>query len=150
MDDELGYLRMVRDVMQGADTDCYLAAGEGENTLAGVARLITQGGVQVIQTDPVSVGGYTGLMRVAAVCNAHNALLAPHGSQIPEINCQIGAAIPNLLMIPATPAIEPFQIWSRLYDPPFVVDSPTLELTEAPGMGLSLNDDFVREYQIDA
>ena len=83
MDDELGYLRMVRDVMQGADTDCYLAAGEGENTLAGVARLITQGGVQVIQTDPVSVGGYTGLMRVAAVCNAHNALLAPHGSQIP-------------------------------------------------------------------
>ena len=149
MDDELGYLRMVRDVMLGADTECYLAAGEGENTLAGVARLITQGGVQVIQTDPVSVGGYTGLMRVAAVCNAHNALLAPHGSQIPEINCQIGAAIPNLLMIPATPATEPFQIWSRLYDPPFVVDSPTLELTEAPGMGLSLNDDFVREYRVE-
>ena len=48
-------------------------------------------------------------------------------------------------MIPATPAIEPFQIWSRLYDPPFVVDSPTLELTESPGMGLSLNDDFVTE-----
>ena len=64
MDDELGYLRMVRDVMLGADTECYLAAGEGENTLAGVARLITLGGVQVIQTDPVSVGGYTGLMRV--------------------------------------------------------------------------------------
>ena len=108
MNDELGYLRMVRDMMIGAGTECYLAAGEGENTLAGVVRLIAQGGVQVIQTDPVSVGGYTGLMRVAAVCNAHNALLAPHGSQIPEINCHLGAAIPNLLMIPATPALEPF------------------------------------------
>ncbi len=149
MDDELGYLRMVRDMLLGAGADCYLAAGEGENTLSGVARLITQGGVQVIQTDPVSVGGYTGLMRVAAVCNAHNALLAPHGSQLPEINCQIGAAIPNLLMIPATPAVEPYQIWSRLYDPVFVVDGPTLSLTEKPGMGLSLNEDFIREYRVD-
>jgi len=149
MNDELGYLRMVRDMMIGAGTECYLAAGEGENTLAGVVRLIVQGGVQVIQTDPVSVGGYTGLMRVAAVCNAHNALLAPHGSQIPEINCHLGAAIPNLLTIPATPALEPFQIWSRLYDPSFVVEGPTLELTESPGMGLSIDEDFVREHQID-
>ena len=53
-------------------------------------------------------------------------------------------------MIPATPAIEPFQIWSQLYDPPFVVDGPILELTETPGIGLSINKDFVREHQIDA
>ena len=149
MNDEVGYLRMVRDMMIGTGTECYLAAGESENTLAGVVRLIAQGGVQVIQTNPGSVGGYTGLMRVASVCNAYNALLAPHGSQIPEINCQLGAAIPNLLMIPATPATEPFQIWSRLYDPSFVVEGPTLELTESPGMGLSIDEDFVREHQID-
>jgi len=147
MNDEAGYLRMVRDMMIGTGTSCYLAAGEGEGTLAGVVRLITQGGVQVIQTDLVAAGGYTGLMRVATVCNAHNALFAPHGSQHPELNCHIAAAIPNHLMTPATPHIEPFQIWSHMYKPAFVATGGKIALTEKPGLGLTLDEDFIRDHR---
>ena len=143
MDDETGFLRMVRE-----QTDCLLAAGEGEGTLYGVRRLITEGRVQVIQSNLFQAGGYTGYLRIAALCNAFHVYVAPHSSQHPEYTCHLAAAVPNLLMMPAQPESEPFQIRTRLYDPPFVIKSSRVEMTERPGVGLSLSEAFIKEYMV--
>ena len=51
-------------------------------------------------------------------------------------------------MVPAQPESEPFQIRTRLYDPPFVIKGSRIEMTERPGVGLSLNEAFIKEYMV--
>jgi len=139
-DDEIGHMRMVREV-----SNALLAGGESEGTLYGVLRLITEGGLQVVQTDILGGGGYTGLLRMAAVAEAHHIYIAPHGAQYPDINCHFLAAVPNGLMIPACPATEPYQIWSKMYKPAFEVKNGEVEMTDRPGLGLELDWDFVEK-----
>ena len=142
LDDETGYLRMVREA-----TDVLVAGGESEPTLYGVRRLLVEGGLQVVQTDILGGGGFTGLMRMAALAEAHNAYIAPHGASFPEINCHLVSAVPNGLLVPACPHTEPYQIWSKLYDPPFQIVKGEIELSERPGLGLDLDQAFVEEYR---
>ena len=138
-DDELSYLRMVRD-----STDALLAGGEGQGTLYGARRLITEGGLQLLQTDILVGGGFTGLMRIAAMAEAHHVPISPHGAQYPEINCHLVAAAPNGLMVPACPESEPYQVWSRMYAPGFKIAGGQIEMTDKPGLGLELDDDLIR------
>ena len=142
-DDEPHYLRMV----QGA-TRALVVGGEGEGTLYGIRRLLTEGALQVVQTDILVGGGYTGLLRIAALAEAFHLPVAPHGAQYPDINCHLAAAVPNGLIVPACPSCEPSQIWSRLYDPPFQVQDGRIALTEKPGLGLELDQDFVERYRV--
>lgn len=142
-DDEPGQLRMVREAAGPA----LVAGGEGEGTIYGTRRLIVEGGLQVAQSDILIGGGFTGLMRIAAVAESHHAHVAPHGASFPEINCHLVAAVPNGLIIPACPHTEPYQIWSRLYDPPFVVTDGEVEMTERPGLGLDFDEAFLEEFR---
>ena len=142
LDDETGYMRMVREA-----TDALVAGGESEPTLYGVRRLLVEGGLQVVQTDILGGGGFTGLMRMAALAEAHNAYIAPHGASFPEINCHLVSAVPNGLLVPACPHTEPYQIWSKLYDPPFQITKGEIEMSERPGLGLNLDGAFVEEYR---
>ena len=142
-DAEHDYLRMV-----GEATDALLAGGESEGTLAGVRRLITEGGLEVVQSDILIGGGYTGLKRIAALAQAHHVQVAPHGAQYPDLNAHLVAAIPNGLMIPACPSSEPYQIWSRLYDPPLRIENGEIAMTEKPGLGLEFDSSFIERYQV--
>ncbi len=140
---EHDYLRMV-----GEATDALSAGGEGEGTLAGVRRLITEGGLEVVQSDILIGGGYTGLMRIAALAQAYHVQVAPHGAQFPDLNGHLVAAVPNGLMIPACPSSEPYQIWSKLYDPPVRIEKGELVMTEKPGIGLDFDQTFIQRYQV--
>jgi L-alanine-DL-glutamate epimerase-like enolase superfamily enzyme len=142
-DAEHDYLRMA-----GEATDALLAGGEGEGTLAGVRRLITEGGLEVVQSDILIGGGYTGLMRIAALAQAYHVSIAPHGAQYPDLNCHLVAAVPNGLMIPACPSTEPYQTWSELYDPPFRIEKGEVVMTEKPGLGLAFDQAFIDRYQV--
>ena len=142
-DDLLAYLRMV-----GEKTDALLAGGEGQGTLYGVRELITRGGLDVIQSDILIGGGYTGLLRIAALADAYHVKVAPHGAQYPDLNCHLVAAIPNGLMIPACPRTEPYQIWSKLYRPELRVVEGYIQMTEKPGLGLEFDPDFVDRYRV--
>jgi L-alanine-DL-glutamate epimerase-like enolase superfamily enzyme len=60
--------------------DITVSAGEQTYTLAGVAGLI-EAGVRMVQPDIVKMGGITGLLRCAALAQAHGVELAPHQTQ---------------------------------------------------------------------
>lgn len=89
-------------------------------------------------------------MRIAALCAAYHLPIAPHGAQFPDVNCHFVAAVPNGLMVPACPSCEPFQIWSKLYDPTFRVEDGRIVMTEKPGLGLELDWDFVNRHRVDS
>jgi D-arabinonate dehydratase len=143
-DDEPGQLRMVREA-----TTSLLAGGEGEGTIYGVRRLLDEGGLQVVQSDILIGGGFTGLLRIAALAESYHAHVAPHGASFPEINCHLIAAVPNGLIVPACPPTEPYQIWSRLYDPAFVVDGGEVVMSERPGLGLDFDAAFLAEHAVE-
>nr|WP_240162892.1 mandelate racemase/muconate lactonizing enzyme family protein [Paraburkholderia sp. Cy-641] len=60
--------------------DITVSAGEQTYTTAGIADLINAG-VRMVQPDIVKMGGITGLMRCAALCEAHGVELVPHQTQ---------------------------------------------------------------------
>ncbi|MCX7381557.1 MAG: mandelate racemase/muconate lactonizing enzyme family protein [Alphaproteobacteria bacterium] len=60
--------------------DITVSAGEQTYTLAGLRDLI-EAGVTMVQPDIVKMGGITGLMRCAALCQAHGVELVPHQTQ---------------------------------------------------------------------
>jgi len=60
--------------------DITVSAGEQTYTLAGLADLIAAG-VRMVQPDIVKMGGITGLMRCAALAQAHGVELVPHQTQ---------------------------------------------------------------------
>src|SRR5439155_9120941 len=60
--------------------DITVSAGEQTYTLSGLADLIAAG-VRMVQPDIVKMGGITGLVRCAALAQAHGAELVPHQTQ---------------------------------------------------------------------
>ena len=142
-DDEPGYYRMVREATQS-----LIAGGEGEPTLSGIRRLIVEGGLQIVQTDILIGGGFTGLLRLAALAEAHHVYIAPHGASFPEINSHLLAAVSNGLMVSACPHTEPYQIWAKLYEPAFEIVEGTIHMGDEPGLGLDFNEAFIAKYRV--
>ena len=141
-DDEPMHLRKVRDA-----TTITIAGGEHETTVYDIRRLIQDGGLQLAQTDIIFGGGFTGLKKVAALAEVLGVPVAPHGAQYPDINCHLVAGVPNGLMVPACPAEEPAQIWSKLYDPPLKIVDGRIKMTDRPGLGLELDQEYVDAHK---
>jgi L-alanine-DL-glutamate epimerase-like enolase superfamily enzyme len=124
--------------------DITVSAGEQTYTLQGVADLISAG-VRMVQPDIVKMGGITGMMQCAALCQAHGVELVPHQTQ-PTIGHVANLHVLATLMHSTKPA-ELADGWSRaavgFIDPPapragrFVV--PT-----RPGLGLELDPEQLR------
>jgi len=59
-------------------TDLRLAAGEMVRSAHEARDLIVRGGIDVVQTDVVLAGGFTGCRRVAALADLHGRTWTPH------------------------------------------------------------------------
>lgn len=60
--------------------DITVSAGEQSYTTSAIADLI-EAGVRMVQPDIIKMGGVTGLLRCAALCQAHGVELVPHQTQ---------------------------------------------------------------------
>ncbi len=130
--------------------DITVSAGEQTYTLAGVADLI-EAGVRMVQPDIVKMGGITGLVRCAALCQAHGVELVPHQTQ-PTIGhmanlhvcaSQLQATKPCELDDPSPRRHGVFA------NPPTPVDG-LFHLPDAPGLGLELIDAEVERLRVPA
>jgi L-alanine-DL-glutamate epimerase-like enolase superfamily enzyme len=119
--------------------DITVSAGEQTYTLSGLADLIAAG-VRMVQPDIVKMGGITGLMRCAALANAHGVELVPHQTQ-PTIGhmanlhvaaAQLHATKPCELNDPSARQHAVFQ------NPPRPVDG-FFHLPLEPGLGLRVD-----------
>ena len=128
--------------------DITVSAGEQSYTTAAVADLINAG-VRMVQPDIVKMGGITGLMRCAALCQAHGVELVPHQTQ-PTVghmaNLHVCAA-----QFQATKPCELDDPSARRHalfvNPPKPVDG-LFHLPNAPGLGLDLNEDAIGRLRV--
>jgi len=120
--------------------DITVSAGEQTYTLSGLADLIAAG-VRMVQPDIVKMGGVTGLMRCAALAQAHGVELVPHQTQpmighmanLHLVASQLHSTKPCELNDP-TPRMH-----AVFENPPRPVDG-LFHLPPGPGLGLQLNE----------
>jgi D-arabinonate dehydratase len=129
-----------------AQTTIPIASGENEYTRYGFRDLIATGAVPILNADAKVLGGVTEYMKVAALAQAYDLDIAPHGSQ--EIHVHLVAAVANGLLLEYYPQqFDP--MWGQMYtDTLQLNDDGTVSLPDALGIGIEPNYDALAQYRI--
>jgi L-alanine-DL-glutamate epimerase-like enolase superfamily enzyme len=129
------------DLRQLANTlDIPIAAGETFCTKHEFRRLLEKQGASVIIIDLQRVGGVTEWMKVAGMAQAWGIPVASH--LFDEFSAHLIAALPNGYFVEYMPW------WDMIYrEPPRVVDG-YIEIPEKPGLGLELDPDALKKYEL--
>lgn len=127
-------------------TSIPLAAGENEYTKYGFRDLIMTHAVPVLNPAPFLNGGITETMKMAAISQAFNLELAPHGDQ--TINVSIGAAVPNVSYVEYYPE-DYDMLWNHIFDYQITIDkNGNMDAPNRPGIGFTPQYDVLNPYRI--
>src|SRR5712672_985522 len=122
-------------------TDIPLATGEHEYTKFGVRDLLLNEAADIIQADGARAGGYTELLKIAALTQAWNVQFAPHAME--NIHLNLAAALPNAPFLERLLMFE--DITAKIFkNAPAPIDG-FMHVPDLPGLGLELDMDFIRE-----
>ena len=129
--------------------DITVSAGEQTYTLAALADLI-EAGVRMVQPDIVKMGGITGLLRCAALAQAHGVELVSHQTQ-PTIghlaNMHVVAA--QLHAVKPIELNDPSPRMHAVFARPIVAQAGLFHLPTMPGLGLELIENEVTKRRIE-
>jgi D-arabinonate dehydratase len=127
-------------------TTIPIASGENEYTRYGFRDLIAQGSVAILNADAKILGGVTEFMKVAALAQAHDLDIAPHGSQ--DIHVHLVAAIPNGLILEFyRDTVDP--MWGKIYQQTLRLNADgTVSPPDAPGIGVEPNYEVLKPYRV--
>jgi galactonate dehydratase len=118
-----------------------IATGESFTSAGQFADLLAHDAVHIFQPEPLFVGGLWRTRQIAAMADAHYAVVAPHNAQGPicaAISAQLGACIPNFYV---QESFDEFNAdWSRgLVDQPVIPVDGYVEVPMRPGLGIDLD-----------
>ena len=123
-------------------TDIPLATGEHEYTKFGARDLVLAEAADVVQLDGARAGGYTEMLKIAAITQAWNLKFAPHAME--NIHLHLVSAVPNALFLERLFLFE--EVTAGVFkDAPKPVDG-FMSIPDLPGLGLELEMDFIREH----
>ena len=134
---------------------CPITVATGEQfSRIGMFETLARGGhVSIYQPEPMCLGGITNTLAVAHIARANGAWIAPHQSGGPvatAVCLQLAACVPNYLI---QEHFDPFnEPWTRdlvTWTPSIDPENGHLPIPTAPGLGLDLNLDVVREHPYD-
>jgi galactonate dehydratase len=109
--------------------------------------------VSIYQPEPMSLGGITQTIAVANIAQANGAWIAPHQSGGPvatAVCLQLAAIIPNFIIQEHFDSFN--EPWTRnlvTWVPEVDVRNGHLPIPSAPGLGVDLNMDVIREHPYD-
>ena len=130
-------------------TDIPIASGESEFTRFDFRDLITLGAVDILQPDLAIMGGITEGMRIAALASAFQLTVAPHlwGSALLFASgLQLAAATPNCTILEYSLGFNP--LLHELGIEPPVIREGRMYIPDRPGLGVTLNQEFVQKYRV--
>ena len=127
-------------------TSIPIASGENEYTRFGFRDLIEQRAVSILNPDAVILGGITEFMKVAALAQAYNLDIAPHGPQ--EVHVHLVAALANGLILEFyRDTVDP--MWGRVYEQTLLLnDDGTVSPPQVPGIGIAPKYEELAPYRI--
>jgi L-alanine-DL-glutamate epimerase-like enolase superfamily enzyme len=139
-DDYEGHMRIAE------KTTIPIATGENEYTRYGFRDLIATGSVPILNADAKILGGVTEFMKVAALAQAHDLDIAPHGAQ--EIHIHLVSAIANGLILEFYPKrMDP--MWGKVYNETLTLnDDGSVSPPEVPGIGIEPRYETLDPYRV--
>lgn len=126
-----------------------ICAGENSYTRFGLYQLIKAEAVDVVMPDLAKCGGIMEGMRIAGLAELHQLPFAPHNVSGPigtVAMAHVCAAIPNFLILEFHGLDLAY--WEDLvsYAAGNVIQAGAVQLAEAPGWGLEINDPVARQH----
>jgi len=127
-------------------TSIPIATGENEYTRYGFRDLIEHQSAAILNADAKVLGGVTEWMKVAALAQAHDLDVAPHGSQ--DIHIHLVSAIANGLILEFyRDSVDP--MWGKMYHHTLRVNADgTVSPPEVPGHGAEPNYAALEEWRV--
>jgi len=131
--------------------DIRVAAGEQDTTRWGFRELIERGHVDLVQPDVTRCGGVTEWLRIAELARAHGVETVPHAWKsgiIKAASLQCNAVIPDALFQEYCVAETPINQTLTKERLPVEKDG-TILVQNAPGIGITLDEEVVEHYRVD-
>jgi galactonate dehydratase len=127
-----------------------MAAGERNTTIYEFREYVELAGVSYIRPDIGLAGGFTHLLKICALAEAHHQGIIPHavpsGPVATMAHVHLGMAVPNWeVQEHVDQTAAPFTDMVDLV--PTVVDGYLLP-PDAPGLGIQLNDAYLRDSPV--
>ncbi len=132
-----------------AATDIPIAAGESEFTRFDFYELAAGRFVDIFQPDLAICGGITEGQRIAALAQTFQIRLAPHlwgGALMFAAGLHLSVASPAAHIIEYSLGANP--MLHDLVAEPFEVVDGRLDAPDRPGLGVTVDDDFVERYTV--
>ena len=135
--------------------DVRIAGGELNREMSELRDVIVEGCLDVVQPDAVSIGGITGLAKVAAMAAAQNLTFTPHtwGNGIGLLaNAHVvaGSTDASYLEFPWDPPEWTVERRDFMLTSPVDVDRDgNLVLSDAPGLGFELDEAALKRTKVD-
>jgi galactonate dehydratase len=125
-----------------------IATGESLSTKQQFAELLRYDVINILQPEPLNVGGLFAARKIADMIDAHFGVVAPHSAQGPVCSAacvQLNASIPNFFIHEIFDEFN--EPWEKeiVTNPVEVVDG-YIEVPERPGLGIDLNLDEIRRH----
>ena len=122
-----------------------IATGENEYTRYGFRDLIQNRCAAIIQPDGLIMGGVTEFMKVAALAQAHDLPIAPHGNQ--DVHVHLVSAIPNGLTVEYySNSTDP--MWGKMFKETLMVKDGHVSPPDRPGIGIELNEEALAPHRV--
>ena len=127
-----------------------IAGGEHEFTLAGFRDLLAMRALDYIQFDTNRVGGITQARKIAALAEAHGVPVIPHAGQMH--NYHVVMASLNSPMAEYFPIVD-VEVGNELFwylfaGEPKATDGSIDLSDEVPGLGLSIQEDKLADFEV--
>jgi D-galactarolactone cycloisomerase len=134
-----------------AATDIPIAAGESEQTRFAFRDLIEARAVDVLQPDVAIAGGITETLRICALAATHGLTVAPHlwgGAVLFASGLHLAVATPCVTTLEFSRGDNP--LLNDLVAEPFDLVDGYVLAPDRPGLGLTLNREFVHSVSVSA
>lgn len=143
-EDFIGYRKLTE------STTLRIASGEEESGRLALGRLINETHVAIIQPDISRCGGLTKAKKIATIAADKNLLCIPHAF---KTGILVAASIHLIAAIPNAPVLEfsvtDSPIRKDLLAAPFEMKDGFVSVPQGPGLGIELNSEVIKKYQVD-
>jgi len=127
-------------------TGIPVAAGQSEDTRAGLRELMAAGAIDVCNADASWIGGPSEWRRVAAMAAMYDIEMAHH--EEPQVSAHLLASIPHGTYLETFDPVRDPIFWNMISNRQDFQDGDYL-VPQAPGFGLELDWDYIERYRSD-
>jgi galactonate dehydratase len=125
-----------------------IATGESLSSKQQFAELLKSESVNILQPEPLNLGGLFATRKIADMVDAHFGMIAPHSAQGPVCSAacvHLNASLPNFLIHEIFDEFN--EPWEReiVTHPVHVVDG-YIDIPDRPGLGIDLNIEEILKH----